>query len=267
MKRIALMLVFALSAMGQQLNNMEKSLTCEDGSRRWSSDNRERFCEMREYPLAAVQRLSVDAKQNGGVSVKGWNRSDVLVRAKVDTWAETSADARLLAGYVQVRTAGGNVYAEQTQEIGKSGSAVTYEIFVPHRTGLSLKAHNGGLNITDVIGQVEFEAQNGGVNLARLGGMVKGKTTNGGLNVELAGSRWEGGELNVSTTNGGVNLLMPDNYSARLETSTRNGRVKIDYPVTLTGDITRDIAVNIGSGGPLVKVTTVNGGVNVRRKS
>src|SRR2546430_4505707 len=38
-----------------------------------------------------------------------------------------------------------------------------------------------------------------------------------------------GEELNVRTTNGGVNLVMPDNYSAHLETSTVNGNVSSDF--------------------------------------
>ena len=37
-----------------------------------------------------------------------------------------------------------------------------------------------------------------------------------------------------TTTNGGVHLEVPANYSARLETSTVNGGMHADYP--LTGD-------------------------------
>jgi DUF4097 and DUF4098 domain-containing protein YvlB len=54
---------------------------------------------------------------------------------------------------------------------------------------LTLKAHNGGIRIADVSGQLEFETTNGGVSLQRLAGNVHGHTTNGGLSVELAGSR------------------------------------------------------------------------------
>ena len=54
---------------------------------------------------------------------------------------------------------------------------------MPRRSGLDLKAHNGGITIADVEGEMQFETQNGGVTLKRLGGDVRGKTTNGGLKV------------------------------------------------------------------------------------
>ena len=85
-------------------------------------------------------------------------------------------------------------------------------------------------------GRVDFTALNGGVNLKRVGGYVRGGTTNGGLNIELSGERWDGEALDVSTTNGGVNLSIPENYSARLETGTVNGRVNVDFPVTVQGE-------------------------------
>ena len=72
---------------------------------------------------------------------------------------------------------------------------MSYEIQVPRRSGLDLKAHNGGIGISDVEGDITFEALNGGVTLNRLGGDVEGKTVNGGLKVEWrethgAATRW-----------------------------------------------------------------------------
>src|SRR5690606_17952834 len=101
----------------------------------------------------------------------------------------------------------------------------------------------------------------------RLAGTVRGKTVNGGLRIELEGTRWDGDGLNVSATNGGVSLSVPENYSARLETRTVNGRISFDFPVTVQGKIGREMSVDLGSGGPLIRATTTNGGVSVKRKS
>jgi len=43
----------------------------------------------------------------------------------------------------------------------------------------------------------------------------------------------DGEELNITTTNGGVNVLVPDNYSAALETGTVNGNVSFGFPVNV----------------------------------
>ena len=137
-------------------------------------------------------------------------------------------------------------------------------MLIPSRTDVSLETHNGG--ITSPKSPAEsFEGHNGGVVLKRVGGSVRGGTTNGGLVVELDGSRWDGEELDVHTTNGGIVMSVPDNYSAHLETGTVNGHLSIDFPVTVQGRITRELAVNLGSGGATVRAMTTNGGVRIKR--
>jgi DUF4097 and DUF4098 domain-containing protein YvlB len=116
-----------------------------------------------------------------------------------------------------------------------------------------------------VNGKIDFSAVNGGVVLKRVGGAVRGSTTNGGLVVELSGDRWDGETLDVSTTNGGVVMSIPENYSAHLETGTVNGSVSVDFPVTVQGRISKQIALNLGSGGATVKAMTTNGGVRLQR--
>jgi DUF4097 and DUF4098 domain-containing protein YvlB len=85
------------------------------------------------------------------------------------------------------------------------------------------------------------------------------------LHIELSGDRWDGEALDVSTTNGGVSMSIPENYSAHLETGTVNGHLNIDFPVTVQGNITRELAVNLGSGGATIRAMTTNGGVRIRR--
>ena len=231
----------------------------------WGNRNRAGHCEIREYTLADTGRLNVDAGTNGGVRVTGSDRSNVLVRARVQTNATTPEEAKALATQVQVQAAPGTVRADGPGNLSDRGWAVSYEVLVPRRSGLTLKAHNGGIGITDVEGEISFETQNGGVTLNRLGGDVKGRTTNGGIKVELAGNTWRGNQLDVQTTNGGINVSMPENYSARFESSTVNGRVHAEIPgANLTKDRNnREVAVTIGSGGPLVRLVTTNGGIHL----
>src|SRR5437764_7025347 len=246
----------------------ESSMKCSD------SRNYDRLygnCEIKEQTLPAGGAITVDGKQNGGISIKGWDRNEILVRAKVETRAPTQAEANVLAQQVRIETAALNIRAEGPESRDDYQWYVSFEIFVPRRSDLSLTAHNGGISIRDVSGRIEFQTLNGGVSLSRVGGAVRGSTTNGGVHVELAGARWDGEELNVRTTNGGVNLVMPDNYSAHLETSTVNGNVSSDFPLnvplTSRGRIPKEISVDLGSGGPTIRATTTNGGVRVARAS
>jgi DUF4097 and DUF4098 domain-containing protein YvlB len=138
-------------------------------------------------------------------------------------------------------------------------------VFVPRRADLSVETQNGGIAIADVSGRIDFTALNGGVVLKRVGGAVRGSTTNGGLVIELAGDRWDGESLDVSTTNGGVIMSVPENYSAHLQTGTVNGSVNADFPVNAQGKLTKQVAFDLGSGGAMVKAMTTNGGVHLKR--
>ena len=226
-------------------------------------------CEIKEQSVGAGGAVTVDGRQNGGIIIKGSDRSDIFVRAKIETRAPTQAEAESLAQQVRIETAGLNIHAEGPESRNEYQWYVSYEILVPRRTDLNLTAHNGGVSINDVAGKIDFTTMNGGVSLRGVGGAVTGTTTNGGVNVELGGSSWQGEMLNVKTTNGGVNLVMPDNYSAHIETSTVNGSVASDFPLnvqlTERGQLPKQLSFDLGSGGATIRATTTNGGVHLTR--
>jgi len=260
----ALVASTGIAGLAQKDKVKEKSLTCREDN--WASDRLVNNCEIREQTLAlSGGTIAVDGKPNGGVSVKGWDQNQVLVRARVQTAAPTAAEAEALGRQVRVETSGAKIFASGPENRRDYNWNVSYEVFVPRRADLSLETTNGGIAIADVNGRIDFNAMNGGVVLKRVGGMVRGSTMNGGLVVELAGERWDGDSLDVSTTNGGVILSVPENYSANLQTGTVNGSVSVDFPITVQGRINKQIAVNLGSGGPMVKAMTTNGGVHLKR--
>ena len=116
---------------------------------------------------------------------------------------------------------------------------------------------------------------NGGVFLSDDAGNFTGKTTNGGVFVKLSGQSWRGGGLDVVTTNGGVNVQMPQNYAAHVETGTVNGGFSSDIAgLQPPRDDDRNssygyrprktrISADINGGGPTIKVITTNGGVRI----
>jgi len=137
---------------------------------------------------------------------------------------------------------------------------------VPTQTSLQLKSSNGGISVADVEGRIEARTVNGGVKFTNLAGEVMGRTSNGGVEIDLNGSTWVGAGLDVETSNGGVRIRIPEQYSARLEAGTLNGGFDIDFPLTVQGRVDREIAANIGAGGPLIRVRTHNGGLKVSKK-
>ena len=259
----ALVTFTGVTAFAQK--DKDRSLSCRQNN--YYNDRLVGNCEIREQTLAPSGAIAIDGKQNGGVSIKGWDQGQVLVRARVQTGAPTEAEAAELARQIRIETSGAKIYASGPENRRDYHWDVSYEVFVPRRSDLSLETHNGGIAIADVNGRIDFTAVNGGVVLKRVGGAVRGSTTNGGLVIELSGDRWEGESLDVSTTNGGVVMSVPENYSANLQTGTVNGSVSTDFPITVQGRINKQIALNLGSGGATVKAMTTNGGVHLKRRT
>lgn len=242
---------------------------CSDNN--WSNGDRASFREVREMTLPASGSLRVDGGKNGGISVKGENRSDILVKACINSWAETDEAAKAVAGRLKIGTSP-EIKADGSDD---SNYSVSYEIRVPQSTNLKLNAHNGGISINSVDGMLEFETTNGGVNLQDVSGDVVGRTTNGGVNVRLSGNSWKGNGLNVTTSNGGVNLTLPATYAANIETGTVNGGFRSDIPsLNITTENVKGgewpgrrtekrIATSLNGGGAPVKVMTTNGGIRI----
>ena len=216
--------------------------------------------------MAAMGLLNVDAGQNGGATIKGWSRDEVLVRARVESWGTSDSDARGMASQVYIDTSGGHVQTRGPESANNAGWSVSFEIFVPQATNLTVKTVNGGIAISDIRGNLRFEATNGGIHLARLAGEVTGSTVNGGVNIEMSGTTWDGNQVAVTTRNGGVNISLPANYSAHFQTETVNGSLHSDFPLNLQGEPrSHNHDFSMGGGGPLIHVTTTNGGVKLKQ--
>src|SRR5947208_9564392 len=105
------------------------------------------------------------------------------------------------------------------------------------------------------------------VALIGVGVDLHAHTTSGPLDIDLTGVRWDGAGLDAETTNGPVNLAVPESYSAQLEFGTVNGPMTVGFPLTVTiqGRVGRRIITKLGDGGPPVRVVTTNGPVEIRR--
>jgi DUF4097 and DUF4098 domain-containing protein YvlB len=246
----------------QLQDNTERQLSCDNGGH---DSETVRHCEIREQSYASIGRLNVDSGRNGAVSVKGALRGDVLVRTRIDTQASSEASAAIMASQVSIDGSGGQVHANGPQTGENSSWGVSYEIFVPQTTDLTLKTQNGAIAISDVRGNLQFDVNNGAVRLKRVAGDVSGTTVNGAIQAELAGGAWEGRQLEIGTHNGAVTVTMASYYSAHIRAETGNGRIQSDFPMMLSGNPSPKILdFNLGSGGPLIHITTGNGAIRLK---
>ena len=263
---LAVALVFsAAPLLAQQGSRAERFLrNCDDY---YDDRDHERFCEVRDMTIKPPQRaLSVDGRENGGASFYGWDKNEVLVRALIQTNADSRKEAEALAKDIKVQVDGDRIRADGPSQRRYANWSVSYEIYVPRKTDLDADTHNGGISVESVEGKMELRAMNGGISLRDVGGDVRAETTNGGVTAQLTGTKWNGQGLDLTTTNGGVGLEIPRGYNAELETGTVNGGMNIDFPITVQGFIGKRITTKLGTGGPRVRATTTNGGVRIRER-
>jgi putative adhesin len=257
------LVIFAAAAHAQD----DRAARFLDNCRNNHSRDNEEFCEVRNFTMAAGRTLSVDGRENGGITVHGWDGAGIKVLAFVQAQAETEADAAATAHAVSVTPNGSEILATGPESRnGRQWWSVSYEIWAPRHTDLTLTASNGGLSVDGIESRMALQTVNGGLKLTDIGGDVHGATSNGGVTAELSGDRWSGAGLDLQTSNGGVRVSVPANYSAQLETGTVHGKLNVDFPMTVQGAIGRHVSTTLGSGGPLIRLTTTNGGVSVVRR-
>jgi hypothetical protein len=240
-------------------------------------DRRADFCEVREETLKDATTIDLDARGNGGVSIRGWDRPDVQMRARVTVWDESQDAARSLARQIEITTTAGRIRADGPRDRRSRRNrdwdedrywSVAYELQVPRKSDVRVDATNGGIVVFDVRGRIDAHTVNGGIVMGDVSGDIRGETVNGGLRVELANEKWDGPGMDLKTVNGGVTLAVPSGFSGELDARTANGGISVDFPITVSGIINnrRQITATIGSGGPRIRLAAVNGGVSISRR-
>jgi DUF4097 and DUF4098 domain-containing protein YvlB len=241
----------------------QSSANFVDNCQRNRSDNA-RVCETRNVAVAAGRALNIDGRENGGITVHAWDKSDIQVVAMVQVQAETDADAQAIARQITISSSNGELHAAGPQTERRQSWSVSYEVWAPRATELGLTARNGGISVDGIEAKMNLQTVNGGLDLRDISGDVHGVTVNGGITADLGGDRWRGSGLDLRTSNGGVELRVPNNYSATLETGTVNGELDIRIPLTMQGLLARQISTQLGGGGATVRAMTTNGGVSIR---
>ena len=263
-----LLAVAALAQTAAAQSSTEQWLeSCRRQNRQ--SDNRATFCEVRESRVPARGSLRVDGEQNGGVSVRAHEGRDVIVRARVQSWARSDEAARQLARGIRVNTDGTIRASGPENPMRNVGWSVSYEILVPARTNLDVETHNGPIAVERLVGTMDLRAHNGPISLRELSGDVTARAQNGPISVWLAGRRWSGAGLDAETVNGPVNVDMPRGYAAHLVSSTVNGPIRAPSGIRPEREGRSRwrpggrINTDINGGGPTIRVVTTNGPVHI----
>jgi hypothetical protein len=144
--------------------------------------------------------------------------------------------------------------------------SVTFTVRVPDGVQVNLRTVNGGVTVDEVSGAVDATTVNGSITARSTRGPVTASTVNGSIEASLGALGND--DLHYKAVNGGITLELPRDANVELDLNTVNGSVSTDFPVTVQGSISRKrLRGTVGDGGRLLKASTVNGGITLKRAS
>lgn len=143
---------------------------------------------------------------------------------------------------------------------------VEFRVRVPRGVKVGAHSVNGEVRVSDVSAEVDAESVNGSVIVSTLGGPVNARTVNGGVRASMGKFDLKS-DLHFSSVNGTVVAEFANDLDADVDLSTVNGRFLTDFPVTISGRIDpRRLRATIGKGGARIRLATVNGNVELRKR-
>src|SRR5262245_58651329 len=141
---------------------------------------------------------------------------------------------------------------------------VHFDVRVPYGVGLIGRTVNGEVSGESLTGDAEAHTVNGSVKLSTTG-LAVANTVNGSVHVRMGRADWPNG-ASFKTVNGEIELSLPSVLDANLHAETLNGSISSDFPITVTGQMSRRrLDGTIGNGGRELRLSTVNGSIKLLR--
>jgi hypothetical protein len=140
-------------------------------------------------------------------------------------------------------------------------TVVHFDVRVPYGVALTASTVNGEVSGESLQGDADAHTVNGSIRLSTTG-RATASTVNGSLNITMGRADWPD-DVSFKTVNGGITLTMPT-LDAELRAETLNGSITADFPITVTGEVSRRrLRGTVGNGGHTLNLSTVNGSIKL----
>jgi hypothetical protein len=249
------------------------------------------------YPLQPGGRVSLD-NFNGSVEIAGWDERTVDISgAKYGATPEARDAVK-----IDISPAPDSVTIRTIRPSERRNVGARYILRVPRRTQLDrITTSNGSMRVNSVEGPVRLKTSNGGMKVFNLTGNLDGGTSNGSVelenikgdcsvktsngrvkaqgvqgafdattsngSVDAAVDELHPSGVRVSTSNGGITLRLARAVNARLMARTSNASISSEFDVSARDrNDKHHLEGTIGSGGPVLDLSTSNGSIHVVRQ-
>ncbi len=221
------------------------------------------------YALTADGRVELD-NINGDVHISSWDRNEV----KVDAVKYADTKERLDEAKIEIDSRNDSISIrtkypnhDHTWNWGSHNNpaGVEYTLTVPRAARLDeIKLINGELDVNGVTGEVNASCINGRLQAHNLAGRAHLSNINGKLEARF--DRLSGQRVELNSVNGSVDLTIPSDSNAEVEATTVSGGINNDFGLHVNNHrfVGHDLRGELGSGGARIKISNVNGRIDVR---
>jgi hypothetical protein len=236
-----------------------------------ASDHRGAFTEEfhKTYALTPDGRVELD-NINGAVHISTWDQNEV----KVDAIKYADSKDRLEEAHIEIDSDKDHISIRtkypQHDHWGANvnPASVEYTLTVPRAARLDeIKLINGSLDVTGTDGEVRASCINGKLEAHSLSGRAMLSTINGRLDATF--KQLSSSTVELKSVNGSIELTIPSDSKAEIEANTISGGIDNDFGLHVNHHqfVGHDLRGELGDGGPRIKLSNVNGQIEIRHAS
>ena len=219
--------------------------------------------------------ISIEAKYKKRGPRGFWNRMGNILRVKfiITVPSEYNVDLNTKGGSISVQGLRGEVLSKT------SGGSLKFDNIEGDITG---KTSGGSISIGKVTGSSNINTSGGSIHIALADGPVDAHTSGGSITVdEVMGTikaHTSGGSVNahiskqpdsncrLTTSGGSITVHLSADLGLDVNAKTNGGRVNTDFPVAISGEVSkRSMQAQMNGGGPELYLRTSGGSIYLKK--
>ena len=238
--------------------------------------------EVRSGPAGEATIKGVIQVRKGGFWGKGGDADDLLQQVKDNPPIELSG-GRLKVGHFSDRNLRKRVSVSfeivvpaDTEVVADSGSGSITVVNID--ASVSADTGSGSVTLENITGSVNADTGSGSVTLENITGDIVADTGSGSIRADNVAGAFRGdtgsgsikvqgrqeGRWTLDTGSGSVSVDLPDDAAFDVDLESSSGKIVIDHPMTMQGEISKKhIKGDVRGGGPLLHIDTGSGSIRV----
>jgi DUF4097 and DUF4098 domain-containing protein YvlB len=219
-----------------------------------------------------VQILTKYPERQGGFW--GGDSLNVSVDYKLSIPEKAAVEVKSVSGDIHLRSIGGPAKVKSTsgdvEILGAAGVEVNLtsgDLTLDNILGdVYLKSVSGDIKASGVKGSIELSSISGEIDLKDVAEArsVSAKSVSG--NITYVGTLMTGGNYELKSFSGNVEMRIPANSAFDFEASTRSGVIDSDFPIEVSGKISpKEVHGTVNKGGTRIRLSSFSGNIDLKK--